>query len=114
MSLPSNFTKFSQPHSHLNLIITTPTLYIIIMLGRTAIIALFASAATAATVATRASNNYGDGMFIFPLLGIYLMLSLVTYYTPGLGACGHYNTDTDYIVAVAHGTFDTYPYVMSL
>ena len=82
------------------------------MLGRTAIIALFASAATAATVATRASNNYGDGMFVFPLLGIYLMLSLVTYYTPGLGACGHSNTDTDYIVAVAHGTFDTYPYIM--
>jgi hypothetical protein len=84
------------------------------MLGRTAIIAFFASAATAAIVATRASNNYGDGMFVFPLLGIYLMLSLVTYYTPGLGACGQSNTDTDYIVAVAHGTFDTYPYVMSL
>ncbi|KIM72472.1 hypothetical protein PILCRDRAFT_740461 [Piloderma croceum F 1598] len=62
------------------------------MLSRTAIIALFASAATAATVAVQASN-YGD----------------VTYYTPGLGACGQYNTDTDYIVAVAAGTFDNYP-----
>ena len=60
------------------------------MLGRTA---LFTSAATAAAVAVvPRGQHYSDGMFVLPLLGIHLMLSLVTYYTPGLGACGHYNS----------------------
>jgi len=32
-----------------------------------------------------------------------------TFYTPGLGACGAYSSASDYIVAVAAPTFDTYP-----
>ena len=30
----------------------------------------------------------------------------VTYYTPGLGACGHNNNENDLIVAVSHILFD--------
>jgi hypothetical protein len=52
-------------------------------------------------------------MFILPFLGIHLMLFIVTYYTPGLGACGGYNSDSDYVVAVAAETFDNYPYVLN-
>ncbi|KAI0742257.1 RlpA-like double-psi beta-barrel-protein domain-containing protein-containing protein [Daedaleopsis nitida] len=33
----------------------------------------------------------------------------VTWYDTGLGACGHANTDADFIVAVDHTTFDTWP-----
>ncbi|KIM81737.1 hypothetical protein PILCRDRAFT_8420 [Piloderma croceum F 1598] len=58
------------------------------MLARSAVIALLASTFTLVK-----GQNYGD----------------VTYYTPGLGACGRYNTATDYIVAVAAQTFDNYP-----
>jgi len=32
-----------------------------------------------------------------------------TYYETGLGACGWYNSDTDYIAAVGAGYFDSYP-----
>ncbi|KIY65805.1 hypothetical protein CYLTODRAFT_399821 [Cylindrobasidium torrendii FP15055 ss-10] len=32
-----------------------------------------------------------------------------TYYAPGLGACGKWNTDKDMIVAVSHLLYDTYP-----
>jgi hypothetical protein len=32
-----------------------------------------------------------------------------TYYATGLGACGITNTDTDYIAAVSHLMFDTWP-----
>ncbi|KAH9950476.1 RlpA-like double-psi beta-barrel-protein domain-containing protein-containing protein [Amylocystis lapponica] len=32
-----------------------------------------------------------------------------TFYATGLGACGITNTDTDYICAVSHLLFDTYP-----
>ncbi|KAF7329452.1 DPBB-1 domain-containing protein [Mycena kentingensis (nom. inval.)] len=32
-----------------------------------------------------------------------------TYYDPGLGACGHTNTGSQYIVAVSHKVFDSYP-----
>jgi len=32
-----------------------------------------------------------------------------TYYSTGLGACGIVNHDTDYIAAVSHLLFDTYP-----
>ncbi|KIM81775.1 hypothetical protein PILCRDRAFT_8449 [Piloderma croceum F 1598] len=58
------------------------------MFSRIAVIALFASAATLVKGA-----NYGDG----------------TYYQTGLGACGEYNSDTDYIAAVAAQTFDSFP-----
>jgi hypothetical protein len=42
------------------------------------------------------------------------MLSIATFYTPGLGACGAYSSASDYIVAVAAPTFDSYPYVTFL
>ncbi|KAK7685814.1 hypothetical protein QCA50_011160 [Cerrena zonata] len=32
-----------------------------------------------------------------------------TFYAPGLGACGHVNTDQDFIVAVSRELFDTFP-----
>ncbi|KAJ3568805.1 hypothetical protein NP233_g5484 [Leucocoprinus birnbaumii] len=32
-----------------------------------------------------------------------------TFYSTGLGACGITNKDTDYIAAVSHDLFDTYP-----
>jgi len=32
-----------------------------------------------------------------------------TYYATGLGACGITNSDTDFIAAISHLTFDTYP-----
>jgi len=35
--------------------------------------------------------------------------ALGTWYDPGLGACGITNTDSDYIAAVSHSLFDTYP-----
>ncbi|EST05791.1 RlpA-like double-psi beta-barrel domain protein [Kalmanozyma brasiliensis GHG001] len=31
-----------------------------------------------------------------------------TYYAPGLGACGKYNGDSDYIVAISHSLFDSF------
>ncbi|TFK57202.1 hypothetical protein OE88DRAFT_1619136 [Heliocybe sulcata] len=34
---------------------------------------------------------------------------LGTFYATGLGACGITNTDTDYIAAVSHLLFDTFP-----
>ncbi|KAJ6789128.1 hypothetical protein PWT90_01520 [Aphanocladium album] len=30
----------------------------------------------------------------------------ITYFNPGLGACGQYNGDNDMIVAVGHGMYD--------
>jgi hypothetical protein len=79
------------------------------MFSRIATIALFASVATLINGA-----NYGDGMFLLPFLEMCLIFSAGTYYYPGLGACGEYNVDTDYIVAVATQTFDSYPYVTCL
>jgi hypothetical protein len=76
----------------------------------TAMIALFALA----VVAVEDQPHYGSGMFLLPFLGIRLMLLIGTYYQPGLGACGAYNSPTDYIVAVAAATFDSYPYVTCL
>nr|VWO98546.1 Ferric-chelate reductase [Ganoderma boninense] len=32
-----------------------------------------------------------------------------TYYTPGLGSCGHNNVATDFIVAVDHATITSFP-----
>ncbi|KAI0692265.1 loosenin [Cytidiella melzeri] len=32
-----------------------------------------------------------------------------TFYTPGLGACGWTNTESDLIVAVSHDFYDSYP-----
>jgi len=32
----------------------------------------------------------------------------ITYYTPGLGACGYTNTTEQWVVAVAQSLFDTY------
>jgi len=32
-----------------------------------------------------------------------------TFYATGLGACGITNVDTDFIAAVSHSLFDTYP-----
>jgi hypothetical protein len=77
------------------------------MLVRTAVIALLASAATL----VKGQHHYGSGMFLLPFLGVCLMLYIVTYYTPGLGACGAYSKPSDYIVAVGANTFDSYPYV---
>lgn len=34
-----------------------------------------------------------------------------TFYATGLGACGITNTDSDYIAAVSHILYDSYPYV---
>ncbi|CUA74481.1 hypothetical protein RSOLAG22IIIB_11236 [Rhizoctonia solani] len=33
----------------------------------------------------------------------------LTYYTPGLGACGRTNTPSDMIAAISHKLFDNYP-----
>jgi hypothetical protein len=76
------------------------------MFIRTAVIALFASAVTLVK-----GQNVGDGTFLLSFLGICLILSQGTYYTPGLGACGISNTASDPIVAMAYQTFDNYPYV---
>ncbi|KAJ7088409.1 barwin-like endoglucanase [Mycena belliarum] len=32
-----------------------------------------------------------------------------TFFEPGLGACGNTNTASDFIVAVGHGIFDSFP-----
>lgn len=32
-----------------------------------------------------------------------------TFYAPGLGACGKTNTEADMIVAIAAGSWDSYP-----
>lgn len=37
-------------------------------------------------------------------------IDAVTYFTPGLGACGITNTDTELVAAVSATFFDTYPY----
>jgi hypothetical protein len=79
------------------------------MLARSVAIALLASAVTLVK-----GQYSGDGMSILPFLGMHLMLFIVTYYTPGVGACGRTNTNADYIVAVAAATFDSYPYVLNL
>lgn len=46
---------------------------------------------------------------------IYCLLKIFggvgTWYETGLGACGITNKDTDFIAAVGHTFFDTYPYV---
>ncbi|KAJ7611164.1 plant expansin [Roridomyces roridus] len=44
-------------------------------------------------VESRATTFTGDG----------------TFFQPGLGACGKTNTASDLIVAVGHGTFDSFP-----
>jgi hypothetical protein len=80
---------------------------VITMLVRTAVIALLASAVTL----VKGQHHYGTGMCLLLFFGICLMLSVVTLYTPGLGVCGAYSSSTDYVVAVAKGTFDSYPYV---
>ena len=36
-----------------------------------------------------------------------------TFYRIGLGACGWYNNDNDYVVAIGHDLFDNYPYVQA-
>ncbi|KZP11439.1 hypothetical protein FIBSPDRAFT_186319 [Athelia psychrophila] len=54
------------------------------------VLALFVSSTTALTI--RTSTESGDG----------------TYYTPGLGACGKTNSESDHIVAVSHAFFDDY------
>ena len=32
-----------------------------------------------------------------------------TFYTPGLGSCGHFNTEADFIVAVDIATIQSFP-----
>ena len=32
-----------------------------------------------------------------------------TYYAPGLGSCGHFNTEADFIVAVDIATIQSFP-----
>ncbi|KAF9467022.1 plant expansin [Collybia nuda] len=32
-----------------------------------------------------------------------------TFYQPGLGACGNFNTANEFVVAMAHATYDSYP-----
>ncbi|KZP10947.1 hypothetical protein FIBSPDRAFT_1051053 [Athelia psychrophila] len=46
----------------------------------------------AATTLVKAQSEVGDG----------------TFFETGLGACGVYNVDTDYIVAVSEALFDSY------
>jgi hypothetical protein len=53
-------------------------------------------------------------MFLLPFVEMCLIFFVGTYYETGLGACGEYNTNSDYIVAVATQTFDSYPYVTCL
>lgn len=79
------------------------------MLVRSISIALFVASA-----ALVKGQHYGDGMYLCPFFGIRLMSSIATFFYPGLGACGTYNSASDYIVAVAAPTFDSYPYVTCL
>jgi hypothetical protein len=78
------------------------------MFVRPIVIALFASSATLVKAYT------GDGMYLWPFLGIRLISSIATFYSPGLGACGAQSSASDYIVAIAAPTFDSYPYVTCL
>ena len=54
-------------------------------------LALFSALAGAAPVVPRDSSNTGD----------------VTFFTPGLGACGQVNTASDLMVAVSTQFFDS-------
>ncbi|EKM53490.1 uncharacterized protein PHACADRAFT_211183 [Phanerochaete carnosa HHB-10118-sp] len=61
-------------------------------------LATMALAASAATLPEKrsadiAGTHSGDG----------------TYYATGLGACGIYNVDTDYIAAASHILYDSFP-----
>lgn len=40
---------------------------------------------------------------LIPVLTVFL----VTFFHPGLGACGETNTDSDFIVALGHAEFDS-------
>ncbi|PIL26359.1 hypothetical protein GSI_12115 [Ganoderma sinense ZZ0214-1] len=59
---------------------------------RFAVAALAALSAASAAVATTAMTG-GDA----------------TFYAPGLGSCGHFNTETDFIVAVDIATIQSFP-----
>ena len=76
------------------------------MFIRSVVVALIASAVTLVN-----AQNVGDGMFFIFFIGIILTLLVGTYYEPGLGACGIFNTASDPIVAVGWQTFDHYPCV---
>ena len=53
--------------------------------------------------------HVGDGKPSVEFSELQLMHSRGTYYTPGLGACGRHNNKADFIVSMAHGTFDNFP-----
>ncbi|KAJ7155653.1 barwin-like endoglucanase [Mycena filopes] len=60
----------------------------------TVLIAVFASTILPTASSAQLATVYtGDG----------------TFFEPGLGACGNWNTEQDAIVAVGHGVFDSYP-----
>ncbi|KAF9467024.1 RlpA-like double-psi beta-barrel-protein domain-containing protein-containing protein [Collybia nuda] len=43
------------------------------------------------------------------LVSVRALTGEVTFYTPGLGACGISNTENDFVAAISHFTFDTFP-----
>ncbi|CDO73844.1 Distantly related to plant expansins [Trametes cinnabarina] len=60
--------------------------------------AVFIAVVSAATAAlAQATGGTGDGS------------SVATFYEAGLGACGIFNTDADFIVAIDAQTFDNFP-----
>ena len=87
-----------------------PTTTILALLS----VAVAGSAAPIELVERGTLTKTGDGM-----LGIirvyythYILitwLSLATFYTPDLGACGKVNKSSDLIVAAPHSVFDSYP-----
>lgn len=65
---------------------------------------------TRASDVTISGTHTGDGWYLIPnYCPSTKSNGAGTFYTPGLGACGHTNTASDLIVAVGHDLYDNYP-----
>ena len=71
------------------------------------------SAATVTFAKVQMSKSGGDGVFrALPPVHTDHLVNLIrtaTFYTPGVGSCGHNNVATDFIVAVDHATIQHFP-----
>ena len=61
------------------------------------------------TAVTIGGTHTGDGKTIECDRITVRLRTAGTFYAPGLGACGVFNTASDLIVAIGHDLFDNYP-----
>lgn len=99
VSSPASTVIGSSPTSEV--IVSTPTSAAIASSTSSAVIA--SSTTNAVIVSTTSSTESSSST-----LSVSEFHGDGTFYDTGLGACGIYNVDTDYIVALSHSLFDNY------